>query len=378
MNKQSYKIEIAQEVLDDLRARLARTRWADEVAGAGWDYGTNLEYLKALAHYWQGEFDWRAQETALNRFDHFRAEIDGFGLHFIHQRGQGANPIPLLLTHGFPDSFYRFDKIIALLTAEIDGVSFDVVVPSLPGFGFSDRPTQKGMDPQRIADMFTTLMTQELGYDKFAAHGGDWGSTVTDRIALLHADALLGIHLTDIPTWHLFTVPTTELSQTEREYLEVANKWLEAEGGYAAIQRTEPQNLGFALNDSPAGLAAWLLDLLRTWSDCEGDLEKRFTRDELLTFLTIYWATQTIASSFRLYYETENNPAQRWAQRLDVPTGVAIFARDFMRATRELAERFFDIQHWTEMPRGGHFAAFEEPELLAADIREFFSQICAR
>ena len=378
MNK--FEIKIPQTVLDDLKQRLARTRWPDEVSDAGWDYGTNLDYLKSLVAYWQKEFDWRAQEAKLNRFAHFRSEVDGFGLHFIRERGQGPNPTPIILIHGWPDSFFRMHKIIPLLTdpGRYGGSpddSFDVVVPSIPGFGFSDRPKEKGFTTKRIADLFAKLMTDELGYKKFAAHGGDWGSSITEQLAFNHADSLIGIHLTEIPYWHLFTVASEDLSEAEQKYLETGKNWAMIEGAYSMIQATKPQTLAYGVNDSPVGLAAWFIEKFRSWSDCEGDVEKRFTKDELLTNLTIYWATETINSSFRTYYEAQHNRAQNSEKRVEVPTGVAIFPKDLVPAPREFAERLFNLRHWMEMPRGGHFAAMEEPGLLAEDIRAFFNPL---
>lgn len=373
-----FKIEISQKTLDDLRARLKNTRWPDEVEGADWDYGTNLEYLKELCSYWQNDFDWRKQEAELNEFKHFKSEIDGYKIHFIHEKGAGKNRIPLLLTHGFPDSFYRFKKIIPLLTAEKDGVSFDVVAPSIPGYGFSDKSKEKGT-LFKIADLWGTLMTERLGYTRFAAHGGDWGSIITERLARSYSDSLVGIHLTEVPFAHIFEKPD-DLSAAEEKFFARNEKWQKEEGAYAMIQATKPQSLAYGLNDSPAGLAAWLVEKFRTWSDCGGDVETRFTKDELLTNIMIYWGSETINSSFRLYYDAMNAGAlfwigetiKKWVGSSDVPTGFASFPKDLNPPPREWAERFFNITRWTEMPRGGHFAAFEEPELLAEDIREFF------
>lgn len=377
MSVNPFKVQVKQETLDDLRARLAQTRWIDEIEGANWDYGTNSSYLKKLCAYWQNEFDWRKQEEYLNTLNHFRAEIDGFGIHFIHERGKGDNPLPLLLTHGWPDSFIRFHKIIPLLTdpESYDGKAedaFDVIVPSIPGYGFSDHPKAKGMNTQRIADLFAKLMTNELGYAKFAAHGGDWGSGITEQVALNHAEALVGIHLTDVPYHHLFAVQAKDLSEAEQAYLKAGKKWQMEEGAYAMIQGTKPQTLAYGLNDSPAGLAAWIIEKFRSWSDSNGDLESCFTKDELLTNLTIYWASETISSAVRLYYEAMRNPPSKAAGRVEVPTGVAIPSKDLVPAPREFGERFYNLQHWTQLSRGGHFAAMEEPQLLVEDLRAFF------
>ncbi len=378
MSLETFKINVEQKVLDDLRERLGRTRFPDEVEGADWDYGTNLEYLKELCAYWQNDFDWRKQEAELNEFKHFKSEIDGYKIHFIHEKGAGENRIPLLLTHGFPDSIYRFVKIIPLLTAEKDGVSFDVIAPSIPGYGFSDKPKEKGT-LFKIADFWAKLMTEQLGYERFAAHGGDWGSTITEYLARSYGDSLIGIHITDVPFPRLFEKPA-DLAAAEKKFIAESEKWQQTEGAYAMIQGTKPQSLAYGLNDSPVGLAAWIVEKFRTWSDCNGDVETRFTKDELLTNITLYWATETINSSFRLYYDAANAGAltwisetiRNWTGSSDVPTGFASFPQDTHPPPREWAERFFNIERWTEMPRGGHFAALEEPQLLAEDLREFF------
>ena len=381
MSSQQFKINVAQETLDDLKERLAKTRFPDQVESAGWDYGTSLEYLKELCFYWQNDFDWRRQEAELNEFAQFVTEIDGLQIHYIYERGAGAKRIPLLLTHGFPDSIYRFKKIIPLLTAEKDGISFDVVAPSIAGYGFSDKPKEKGM-LFKVHNLWAKLMTDELGYEKFAAHGGDWGSTITEQLARSYGASLIGIHLTDVPFSHLFEKPR-DLSAAEKKFIAESEQWQQKEGAYAMIQGTKPQSLGYGLNDSPAGLAAWIIEKFRTWSDCGGDIETRFTKDELLTNITIYWATETINSSFRLYYDSMNANAlewisetiKKWTGSSDVPTGFARFPKDILPPPREWAERFFNIERWTEMPRGGHFAALEEPELLAQDVREFFRSL---
>jgi pimeloyl-ACP methyl ester carboxylesterase len=383
MKTTPFTITIDQAVIDDLRDRLANTRWMMPSTSGNWDRGADIPYMQSLVRYWHDEFDWRAQEAAINRLAHFKTEIDGTSIHFIHERGKGTQPLPIVLTHGFPDSFLRFSKLIPLLTDPAShggdpGDAFDVVVPSLPGYGFSERPEKAGVLFD-IAKWWATLMTERLGYAKFAAHGGDWGSTITEHLARSHASHLVGIHLTDVPFAHLFKKPK-DLSPNERRFIEQAEKWQQKEGAYAAIQSTKPQSLACGMNDSPAGLAAWLVDKFREWSDCNGDVESRFTRDELLTNATLYWVTQTIGSSFLLYYDAANAGAMTWIAEAikawtgssDVPTGFALFPKDILPPPREWAERFFNIQRWTEMPRGGHFAAMEEPQLLAEDIRTFF------
>ncbi|MCF3111962.1 epoxide hydrolase [Niabella sp. CC-SYL272] len=376
--KQPFKIDVPQSVLDDLRNRLAATRWAGAMNDAGWDTGTNKLYLQELCRYWQNDFDWKKQESYLNTFQQFTTTIDGSEIHFIHERGKGQVSTPLLLIHGFPDSFLRFVKLIPLLTqADANGNSFDVVVPSIPGYGFSRPAMANGMNPQKIAGLFASLMSNELGYKNFFVHGGDWGSTIAEQLALHHTNSLLALHLTDIPFTRILTIPGGELSQAEKKYLEAGKQWQQTEGGYALLQSTKPQTLGYALNDSPAGLAAWIIEKFYTWSDIKGDLENAYTKDELLANLTLYWATQTITSAMRLYYETmktaipatPNSPYS--FQKIPVPAAAAIFPKDMIPAPREFAERFFNIQRWTEMPEGGHFAAWEQPALLANDIRAF-------
>ena len=376
-----FKVQIPQETLDDLHERLMRARLPGKVSGADWDYGTNQAYLKKLMEYWRDEFDWREQEEALNRFSHFRAEVDGLGIHFIHERGKGANALPLVLTHGWPDSFFRMMKIIPLLTDPVahggdSKDSFDVVVPSLPGYGFSDKPKEAGVTA-RVADLWAKLMTEELGYQRFAAAGGDMGSGVTQQLALAHPDSLVGIHLTDVP-WQNFTSfsmsgDTSTLSEPEKKYFQQAQQWMMTEGAYAMIQSTKPQTLAYGLNDSPVALAAWIVEKFRAWSDCDGDVESRFTKDELLTNITIYWATETIGSSFLYYYEPSHNPPAPFAaKRVGVTTAIARFPKDLTPPPREWAERFFNVERWTQMPRGGHFAAMEEPGLFAEELRAFF------
>jgi microsomal epoxide hydrolase len=377
MSIKPFKIHVAQKTLDELGERLSKTRWPDEIEGAGWNYGTNLAYLKSLVEYWRNEFDWRKQEERLNRFAHFRAEEKGFGLHFIHERGKGEKPLPILLTHGWPDSFFRMIKLIPLLTDPAryggdPGDAFDVVVPSLPGFGFSDKPSKPGFNTLDVAHLLAGLMTETLGYRRFAAHGGDWGSSITEQLALAHAEALVGIHLTDIPFWHMLSMPSEDLTKAERDYLAAGKKWQKEEGAYAMIQATRPQSLTYALNDSPAGLAAWIVEKFRCWSDCDGDIERSFSKDELLTNIMIYWVTETASSSARYYYEFMHHPPADTGKPVAVPTGVARFPKEITHAPREYAERFFNIQHWQDMAHGGHFAALEEPEALAADLRAFF------
>ena len=375
---QPFHINIPQPVLDDLAYRLAHTRWPDEMEDAGWDYGTNREYLKQLAAYWQNGYDWRAQEAKLNQFPHFKAEVDELNIHFIKVEGKGPNPRPLLLVHGWPDSFFRMVKILPLLTdpAAHGGRAedaFTVIVPDLPGYGFSDKPKEPGYDPIRMAAVLNKLMTTALGYKQYVAHGGDWGSHIVEQLALHHADAVQAIHLTDVPSPHTKVADKLpDLSATEKAWIVKNKAWQEKEAAYQKIQGTKPETLAYGLNDSPVGLLGWIIEKFHGWSDNDGNIEHTFTKDDLLTNVMIYWVTQSISSSIRLYYETMHNPALMAPTHVKLPTGFAIFPKDITPAPREFAERFFNVQRWQEMPRGGHFAALEEPGLLVSELREFF------
>ena len=379
MAVQPYKIEIPDSVLDDLKSRLERTRWPDELPGTGWDYGSNLDYVKELVEYWRTKFDWHAQEKLINSFSHFKSKVDGLNIHFIHEKGKGPNPMPLVITHGWPGTFFEMYKIIPMLSDPAShggdpADAFDVVAPSMPGYGFSDATDKRGLSVLSIGDLWAKLMSENLGYQKFAAQGGDWGARVTAKLGLSHGDKVIGIHTTSTSSPTPYQGPgTRELSEAENAMLAQRVQWLADEGGYSHIQATKPQTLSYGLNDSPAGLAAWIVEKYRTWSDCGGDVESRFTKDELLTTITIYWVTQSINSSTRLYYESF---FQAWDlakdEKIQVPVAIASFPRENSVPLREWAERSFNIQQWTDMPSGGHFAALEEPDRLVEDIRKFF------
>ena len=379
MEVRPFTIAVENSVLDDLRQRLADTRWPDEIPNTGWDYGSNLTYIKELVDYWRTDFDWRAQEAKLNAFNHFKSEVDGLDIHFIHEKGKGPNPIPLIITHGWPSCFFEMTKIIPLLADPAShggdaADSFDVVAPSLPGFGFSDHAQDRGMEVQRVAGMWNKLMTQNLGYPKFGAQGGDIGSGVTARLGFAHSDTLYGIHLTSITRPTPYLGPGSKpVTDSEQALITQRDKWFQDEGGYNHIQGTKPQTLAYGLNDSPVGLAAWIVEKYRTWSDCGGDVEKSYTKDELLTIVTIYWVTQTISSSTRMYFE---NQKHLWTmekdQKVPTPAGMAMFPQEISKPPREWGERSYDVRRWTEMASGGHFAALEEPQLLAEEVRAFF------
>ncbi|TVY04623.1 epoxide hydrolase family protein [Cohnella terricola] len=380
MTVERYHIQVSDEILDDLQYRLQHIRWPDQLEGSNWERGTDLNYLKTLVSYWRDHYDWRAQEAKLNRFSQYRCNIDGIDVHFVHERGKGPNPLPLILTHGWPDSYLRYQKIIPLLTdpASHGGNpedSFDVIVPSLPGFGFSGKPTQPGINNYRVSQMWAKLMTEELGYKKFAAAGGDVGSGVTRYLAATYPELLVGIHLTDVGIIRSLMTSHDELklSEEERQYKKKASEWISQEGGYMSIQSTKPQSLAYGLSDSPVGLAAWLVEKFRSWSDCEGDLQQIFSKDELLTHIMIYWVTNTVGSSASIYYE--NSHTLPPLGRIEVPTGLALFPADILLPPKSWTKSNLNVTRWTTMPSGGHFTALEEPELLANDIREFYSPL---
>ena len=365
-----FTIAVPEAVLDDLRRRLADTRWPDD--GPGWEYGTALSYMKDLARYWEHSYDWRAHEAELNRFAQFRAEVDGVGIHFIHERGRGPDPTPVLLLHGWPDSFYRYHRVVPMLTDPArfggdPGTSCDVIVPSIPGQGFSDR---KAMTTGDTADLFARLMTEGLGYRKFIAAGGDAGTLIAQSLAERRADALIGVHLTDVG-YPDQTTDTSTLTEPEIAFAAYIQQWWMNEGAFNIVQSTKPQSLAYGLADSPAGLAAWIMSFITTGTTGE-EIERRFSRDELLTNIMIYWVTQTIGSSVRRYYLDAHAASTPW-RRTPVPAAVAHCPLD-APLPREWAERRVNLQHFTELPRGGHFAAWEEPELYAKDLQVFIRE----
>jgi len=347
---EKFTINVSHAVLADLNHRLDTTRWPDELENVGWELGSSLSYMKSLADYWRSGYEWRRQETALNRLSQYRVALDGFHIHFVHVRGRGPKPLPLIITHGWPGSFVEMVKLIPLLTdPEANGGSaedaFDVIIPSLPGYGFSDRPRERGMNPFKVAALWARLMT-ELGYERFAAQGGDWGSTISTALGLNHAQRIIGIHLNYIAGRFLFggTLNQTTQDEMARSYLDELRAWADLEGGYSHLQATKPQTLSYALNDSPIGLAAWIVEKFRGWSDCGGKLESVFTRDELLTNVMIYWVTETLNSSTRLYYETREQPLQLSpVNRVEPPVAMAVFPKEIPIPPRALAEQGYNI-----------------------------------
>jgi pimeloyl-ACP methyl ester carboxylesterase len=375
-----FTIQVPDEVLADLRTRILNTRWPGQVPGTAWEQGTDLEYLQRLLDYWATGFDWRAQERRLNTFKHFRAELGDVHIHFVHERAQAGNGIPLILTHGWPSSFLELLPLVPLLTNPqaygIDAPAFDLVIPSLPGYGFSERPASANY--RTVARLWHTLM-HGLGYERYGAGGGDFGAGVATYMALENPAPLIGLHLTTLELWPPTSEGTRPLTESESAYVAQVRHWDESERGYSALQATRPQTLGYALNDSPAGLAAWILEKWRAWSDSDGDLDGRFSREFLLTLLTLYWVTQTITPSMRDYFDNRwHGVALQPGERVEIPIGFANFDHHYVSEgspPREWVERLYNVRRWTAMPSGGHFAAAEEPERLARDIAAFFSAL---
>jgi microsomal epoxide hydrolase len=387
-----FTIQVPDAVLTDLKDRLKRTRYPDQIDGAGWDYGTNLEYLKELVDYWRDRFDWREQERRLNRFEQFKMKIDGLDVHFVHRRAKQPKALPLLIVHGWPGSFMQFHKVIEPLTdpaghgGRADD-AFDVVVPSLPGYGFSDIPRQRGYDPEKIATMFVELMAR-LGYTRYGVQASDFGAPVIRAMALMDASHIAGYHTESCRAGAppgvadpLAGVPPAEIQRMRDRQAFFSDE----EQAYNRIQGTRPQTLGYALNDSPAGLAAWIVEKYRAWSDVDGNVERKFTKDELLTNITIYWVTGTANSAGRLYYEARH-PVRSGAaggrqggpgavRRVEVPSACVSWPKDVGFTPRKWNEVQYNLKRFTIMPRGGHFGAFEEPQLYTDDVREFFRDL---
>lgn len=360
--------------LADLRARLRATRWPDAPED-GWALGADVGCLRELITYWAEEFDWAKQEAALARLPRYRVRLGESRIHFVHARAvaPSGRALPLVLTHGWPDSFWRYSKVIPLLTdpgahGGDPADAFDVVVPDMPGYGYSDRPTGPAPDSIAVAGLWAELMTV-LGYPRFAAAGGDIGSSVSRFLALDHPDRVVAVHRMD---GGLPVVVPDDVTPEEREWLQDVAAWGAAEGAYASMHRTKPQTAAVGLTDSPAGLAAWIVEKLRAWSDCDGDVERAFTKDEILTNITIYWLTGTIGSAMRMYRANAAIPPEQYARRVEVPSGFSLFPADLVRTPRPWLDRMANTVRVTEPARGGHFAPFEEPELYARELRDFF------
>jgi len=361
-----FEVRVAEQVLDDLRLRLGRTRWPEQPADEGWELGVDVAYLRELCGYWANHYDWRAFESRLNGFQNRRWN----GLHLIWERS-GGDGLPVMLIHGWPGGPIEFCDLIPLLVE----AGHDVVVPSLPGYGWSDDPGRP-LNVAAVSERLRAVMEAGLGYQRYAVQGGDWGANISARMALDSPDTVAAVHVNAVSVLPIpGDLAEPPLSEAEQAYAEAGSRWRRREGFHLFLHSAAPDAVGVAFNDSPAGLAAWLVEKYRRWSDCHGEVERRFSKDQLCDFLTTYWATGTIASSMRLYLGERRD---RWrlgpGERIEVPAAAADFPAEIVRAPREWAERIFsDLRRWTEMPRGGHFAAFEEPELLADDVLGFLS-----
>lgn len=380
-----FRIDIPEAQVEDLHRRLRETRWPTPLDGTGWDDGTDLAFLRKLVDHWQHRYAWAEQQDRLNRLPQFKAEIDGHDIHFVHARGQGPAPFPLVLTHGWPGAFTEFERALPLLTdpAGHGGSAedaFDVVIPSLPGFGFSGSPPRPGTSARTVAGLWATLM-QALGYPRFGAQGGDIGAAVGIWLAHLHPERVAGLHLNYIPGAFRASIGDTDppLDDEEQAFMQRRTAFMDIEGAYALLQGTKPQTLAFALTDSPVGLAAWIVEKFRGWSDCGGDPERAIPMDAMLTDISLYWFGRTIDASLRMYKENRLAPPHfAPGERVRPPLGYADFPRELPTPPRRYVERVFDVERWTTMPAGGHFAALERPAELVEEIRAFFRPLRRR
>ncbi len=385
MDIRPFRIAIPDEQVDDLRRRLRSARRPAPFDREGWEDGAALAFMERLADHWLNRFDWRAQEARLNRLPQVMATVEGADIHVVHQPGKGPAPLPLIVTHGWPGSFVEMEQLIPLLADPAahggdPADAFHVVVPSLPGYGFSPGPAQPGVSSRRIAELWRGLM-QGLGYDRFGAQGGDIGAGVSTWLARRCPEAVVGVHLNFIPGSYRphLGVEAPPVTPEEQAFLDEAAAWAAAEGAYAHLHGTKPQTLAYALTDSPLGLAAWIAEKVRAWSDCDGEVERAIPMEVLLTDISLYWFGRTVDASLRLYKENRLCPlAFGPSERVRPPLGVAVFPREIVMPPRSWVERVFDVTRWTPMPRGGHFAALEQPALLAEDIRAFFRPLRAR
>jgi len=372
-----FSIKVSSDVLDDLRSRLKNTRWPEAEVVGDWSQGIPLKWTREICRYWAEEYDWRRREALLNRFAQFTTEIDGLAIHFLHVRSPHLQAMPLIVTHGWPGSIVEFQKVIEPLTnpTAFGGKAadaFHVVCPSLPGFGFSAKPQTAGWGVDRIARAWASLMDR-LGYQRYGAQGGDWGSAVTTSLGAQDSAHCAGIHI----TLAMAVRPDVKGEPTPEEAraLKGAKYYADWDSGYSKQQSTRPQTLGYGLTDSPSGQAAWILEKFWAWTDCNGDPLNIFSRDELLDNVMLYWVTATATSSARLYWESFG-PERRPRHTVTIPTGVAVFPKEIVAPVRRWMEaNYTDIRHWSEMPKGGHFAAFEQPELFVAEVRKYFGML---
>ncbi len=371
-----FKLEIPDKTIQNIYSKVKNYPWHEMPDNGGWDYGTNLDYMKEFSDYWINKFDWKKTENKINKFKNYKTNIDNIEIHFIHEKGSGSNPKPLLLSHGWPGSIIEFLNIIDKLAhpekyggKEED--AFDVVVPSLPGYGFSGRPSRP-IGPRKMATIFNLLMTNVLGYKKYIAQGGDFGGTIATWLAYDSPKNLLGIHINILITRH----PDGPQTEEEKEWQERFRKEQRIEDGYRTQQATKPQTLSYAMMDSPVGVAAWIIEKMRGWTDIKnGDIESVYSKDILLSNIMIYLVTKTFNTASWIYYGRREEGGRALPKEhlpLKVPTAVALFPKEYLEwAPRSYVERIYNIKRWTEMPRGGHFAALEQPDLLITDIREF-------
>jgi pimeloyl-ACP methyl ester carboxylesterase len=374
-----FTIRIPDEDVQDLARRLEATRWPSPMDDADWTNGAAVSFIQRLSDHWLHHFDWRAQEARLNQLPHHMMTVDGEDIHFVYQRGKGPAPFPLIMTHGWPGSFIEMERILPLLTDPAShggdpADAFDVIVPSLPGYGFSPAPKRQDTGSRRVAHLWLELM-QGLGYETFGAQGGDIGAGVSAWLARLYPDQVAGIHLNYIPGSYRpgMDEASAPISITEQAYLDEAAAWSAKEGAYAALHGTKPQTLAFSLSDSPVGLAAWIVEKFRSWSDCGGDVESVFSMDALLTDISLYWFSGSVNASLHMYKSNRHDPLTfEPGERVIPALGMAHFPRELPTPPRSWVERVFDVQRWSTLEKGGHFAAMEQPEVLAEEIRAFF------
>jgi pimeloyl-ACP methyl ester carboxylesterase len=377
MNAEPFRIHASDAELADLRDRLRRTRWPESETVDDWSQGVPIAYLRKVIEYWAEEYDWRAREALLNGFPQFRAQVRDLAIHFIHVRSSRADARPLLITHGWPGSVVEFLKVIGPLTepqdhgAQDETQAFHLICPSLPGYGFSDKPAARGFGIEKIAEAWDELMTG-LGYQSYLAQGGDWGAAVTTQIGLQNLGHCRGLHV-NMP----LAPPPPEAAENpgpqEQEAFAAAKRYADQESGYAVLQSTRPQTIGYALTDSPVGQAAWILEKFRSWTDCNGHPENVLTRDELLDNIMMYWLPRNAASSARLYWESFRKSFSREGARVTVPSGCSLFAKELSKPPRSWVERrYTNLTYWNELDSGGHFAAFEQPEVFVRELRNCF------
>jgi pimeloyl-ACP methyl ester carboxylesterase len=387
---EKFTVHFPDEALDDLKRRLTHTRWSPEIANADWDYGVNGSYLREVVEYWRDTFDWREQEAEINRFDHYRVELgEGVPVHYIHQEGKGPNPLPIILSHGWPWTFWDWHAVIGPLTDPAahggdPADAFEVIVPSVPGFGLSVPLRRQGITAPVVADLWARLMGEVLGFERFAAAGGDWGSFVTWELGTRYVPRMVGVYLSFPPIWHAGGVEGLSPEQYSADeagwYEKTLKKWNDTAVSHLTVHSKDHQTLAWALADSPVGLAAWLLERRRNWSDCGGDVESRFTRDFLLTQVTLYWLTESIASSMQLYAEqyragaaaADNYTGPMKPARIEAPTGIGVFPEDVALLPRSVCEEAANLRHWSVQPEGGHFAPSEVPAAYVEELRTFF------